>query len=63
MPTLKELESWYNQTDAARALGISRQAVHKRLQEGKLGRAVRTRAGWLIEPASVEALLAERKGE
>ncbi len=50
---LKELEHWLTATDAAEALGISRQAVHKRLAEGKM-RAVRTRLGWLIDPAEVE---------
>jgi len=38
--------------DVARELGISRQAVHKRLVDGKM-RAVKTRLGHLIDPESV----------
>jgi excisionase family DNA binding protein len=52
---LKDLENWLTPNDAARVLGISRQAVHKvYLDQGRL-RAVRTRQGWLIDPESVEA--------
>lgn len=56
---LKDLEEWLTPTDVARMLGISRQAVHKRLEEGKLGRAVKTRAGWLIDPADAERVAVE----
>lgn len=57
---LKELQTWLTPTDAGRVLGISRQAVHKRLEEGKMGRAIKTRAGWLIDPEAVEDLQATR---
>jgi hypothetical protein len=54
---LKDLESWLTPTDAARLLTergnrISRQAIEKRLNDGKY-RAVKTRQGWLIDPESV----------
>ncbi len=51
---LKELEKWITPTDAAKIVGISHQAIIKRLNEGKHYRAVYTRQGWLIDPASVE---------
>ncbi len=55
MPTLKELEQWLSTSQAARELGKSRQgamwmAEHKRI------RAVKTQAGWLYDPKSVEAV-------
>ena len=57
---LKELENWLSPSDAAKILGISRQAIYKiYLDQGRL-RAVRTRLGWLIDPESVEAARKER---
>jgi excisionase family DNA binding protein len=50
---LKDLENWLTPGDVAQELGITRQAVHKWLQDGRL-RAVKTRQGWLIDPAEVE---------
>jgi excisionase family DNA binding protein len=52
MVRLKELESWLTPGDVAARLGITRQGVHRRLDAGKL-RAVKTRQGWLVDPASV----------
>lgn len=62
---LKDLEKWLTPTDVAKIQGLSQQAVVKRLDEGRGGyRAVYTRQGWLIDPASVEdaAVRREQKG-
>jgi excisionase family DNA binding protein len=57
---LKELEDWLTPSEAAERLGISRQALHKTyLDNGKL-RAVRTHAGWLIDPDDVDRVRRER---
>ncbi len=56
---LTELEVWLTPTDAAKVLGVSRQMVEKRLNDGRY-RAVRTRQGWLIDPKSVEG--AKKRG-
>ncbi len=64
---LKDLERWLTPTDVAKIQGLSQQAVVKRLDEGRGGyRAVYTRQGWLIDPASVEDFERrerEQKGE
>jgi excisionase family DNA binding protein len=57
---MKDFENWLTATDAAERIGISRQAVHKWLEDGKL-RAVKTRLGWLIDPEAVEKAARERK--
>ncbi len=62
---LRNLESWLTPTDAARLLtedgnGISRQAIEKRLNEGK-HRAVKTRQGWLIDPDRIVDWLEREK--
>ena len=62
---LKDLESWLTPTDAARLLtehgkSISRQAIEKRLNEGK-HRAVKTRQGWLIDSESIVDWLKREK--
>ncbi len=49
---LKELESWLTAAEAARELGISRQGMAARLEDGK-HRAVKTHHGFLIDPESV----------
>lgn len=59
---LKELESWLTPGDVAKREGISRQAVHKRLDNGKY-RAVKTRLGWLVDPESIESHTGEVKGK
>lgn len=51
---LNELEHWLTAAEAARELGISRQAMQKRLQEGKYSRVVKTHYGYLIAPESIE---------
>ena len=59
---MKDFENWLSVKDASDRIGISRQAVHKRLEDGKM-RAVKTRIGWLIDPDAVEKAAQERKGE
>ncbi len=49
---LKDLENWLSAADVARMRGVSRQAIHKQLNEGRY-RAVKTRVGWLVDPQSV----------
>jgi Helix-turn-helix domain len=44
-----EFEQWLTPTEAARIIGISRQATIKRLQAGKL-RGAKTHQGWLVDP-------------
>ncbi len=58
---LKELESWLTAADVARIRGVSRQAIHKQLNEGHY-RTVKTRLGWLIDPESVEDRVKESEG-
>ncbi len=53
MPSIKEFETWMTPAGAGRRIGISKQAVHKLLENGRF-RAARTNAGWLLDPASVE---------
>jgi len=53
MPTIKELEAWMTTGDAASRLGKTVQGV-KWLLENRRLRGVRTRLGWLIDPATVE---------
>lgn len=56
---LEELEEWLTPGDAAEVIGVSRQWIHKLLEERRL-RSVKTRAGWLIDPADAERVAAER---
>ncbi len=49
---LKELENWLTAKEAGDRLGISRQGMQKRLQEGK-HRAVKTHHGWLVDPNAI----------
>lgn len=50
---LKQIEDWLTAAEAAREIGISRQAMQKRLEEGRY-RAVKTHHGWLVDPALVD---------
>lgn len=54
MPSLKEIARWETPTQASRRIGVSKQGILYRLDQGRTFRAVRTRAGWLIEPESVD---------
>lgn len=53
MPSLSELEKWITTGQAASKLGKSRQGVTWLVENKKL-RAVKTQAGWLIDPKAVE---------
>jgi len=59
MVSLKELEQWLSTGQVARKLGRSRQGVIDLAEQRRL-RAVKTAAGWLYDPESVEAF-AERE--
>lgn len=59
---LKDLETWFTPGDVAMRVGVSRQAIHKRLEEGRY-RAVKTRQGWLIDPESVEEVEKAHTGD
>jgi response regulator RpfG family c-di-GMP phosphodiesterase len=60
MPSLQELERWKSTGQVADKLGYSRQYVIKLAGERKL-RAVKTAAGWLYDPDSVETFAAKIK--
>jgi excisionase family DNA binding protein len=60
MPSLKELERWMGTGQVADRLGYSRQYVIKLAKERKI-RAVKTGAGWLYDPDSVEIFRARLK--
>jgi excisionase family DNA binding protein len=53
MPNLRELKRWMGTRQVADVLGYSRQYVIKLAQERRI-RAVKTGAGWLYDPESVE---------
>jgi len=53
MPTLREFEQWMSTGQVSNRLGRSRQGVIN-LAEDKSIRAVKTAAGWLYDPQSVE---------
>ena len=59
MVSLKELERWMSTGQVSKRLGRSRQGVIY-LAEARRLRAVKTAAGWLYDPESVEAF-AERE--
>ena len=61
MISLKELERWLSTGQVSRKLGRSRQGVID-LAEARRLRAVKTAAGWLYDPESVEAF-AERESK
>jgi hypothetical protein len=46
---LKELEVWLTPAEAGRSIGISKQGMIKRLEEGRQ-RGVKTHQGWLVDP-------------
>jgi excisionase family DNA binding protein len=53
MPSLQELERWMSTGQVADDLGYSRQYIIKLAKERKI-RAIKTAAGWLYNPDSVE---------
>ncbi len=54
MPSLTELERWMSTSQVSTRLGYSRQGTIN-LAESRKIRAVKTAAGWLYDPDSVEA--------
>lgn len=56
---LRDLEHWLSASDVARMRGVSRQAIHVQLAEGRY-RAVKTRIGWLIDPKEADRIERER---
>jgi hypothetical protein len=60
MPSLKDLERWMGTGQVAKHLSYSRQGVINLAEEGKI-RAVKTAAGWLYDPDSVEMFKARLK--
>ena len=54
MVSLRELERWMSTGQISKQLGRSRQGVIY-LAEARRLRAVKTAAGWLYDPESVEA--------
>ena len=61
MPTLKEFEQWLTTGQAARELGKSRQGVTWLVENKKL-RAVKTQAGWLVDPKAVDDYACKESG-
>lgn len=57
---LKELESWLTPAEAGEVVGISKQAVVKRLENATI-RGVKTHQGWLVDPKDAERLRRERE--
>ncbi len=53
MPSFRELERWMGTGQVAKRLGYSRQGTINLAEEGKI-RAVKTGAGWIYDPDSVE---------
>jgi excisionase family DNA binding protein len=60
MPSLRELERWMGTGQVAKKLGYSRQGTINLAEEGKI-RAVKTGAGWLYDPDSVDMFKARLK--
>ena len=58
MPSLKELERWMGTGQVADRLVYSRQYVINLAKERKI-RAVKTGAGWLYDPDSIETFAAK----
>jgi excisionase family DNA binding protein len=56
----RDVSTWPNIMDVVRHLRVSQSRVSQLVHNGKL-HAVRTRAGWLVDPASVAQWQAERE--
>jgi hypothetical protein len=61
MPTVGEFEKWLTPQQVGDRIGISKQAIHKQLNNHEL-RHARTNQGVLIDPAEVEKIKARRAG-
>ncbi len=62
MISLKELESWMSTGQVSKKLGRSRQGVIDLAEARKL-RAVKTAAGWIYDPKSVEDFKQKEEGK
>ncbi len=62
MPSLQEFEKWLSTGQVAKRLGYSRQGATD-LAHSRRIRAVKTAAGWLYDPDSVEVFRATMKAE
>lgn len=62
MPTLREFSEWLTTGQTASKMGKSRQGVTWLVENGRL-RAVKTQAGWLIDPKAVEEYRDRERGE
>ena len=60
MPSLQEFERWLSTGQVAKRLGYSRQGATD-LAHARKVRAVKTAAGWLYDPDSVETFRAHLK--
>jgi hypothetical protein len=60
MPSLRELERWLGTGQVAKRVGYSRQGTINLAEEGKI-RAVKTGAGWIYDPDSVDMFKARLK--
>ena len=58
MVKLKELETWLTSGEAAARLGWTKQGTINLIKSGRV-RGVKTRAGWLYDPKSIEAFAEE----
>jgi DNA-binding Lrp family transcriptional regulator len=57
---LRDLENWLTPAEAGKVIGISKQAIVKRLKEVTL-RGVKTHQGWLVDPNDVAKVAEERR--
>jgi hypothetical protein len=57
--TTAEIATWPAVRDVVREIGLSQCYINILIHQGRL-QAVKTRLGWLVDPASVAALAAER---
>jgi excisionase family DNA binding protein len=61
MTERNDLVVWPSVTDVARQHGVTIAYVYRLVHTGRL-RGILTRAGWLLDPASVAAWAATRRG-
>ena len=62
MVRLKELEMWLTTGEAAAAVGRTKQGTINLIKSGRV-RGVKTRAGWLYDPKSVEEFKQKERAE
>ena len=61
MVKLKELETWLTSGDVMKATGRTKQGAINLAKKGRV-RGVKTRAGWLYDPESVEEFVKKGAG-